>query len=212
MSEPLPKRTKKDNGLTQQAFDQLLCNLGPDRERAAGEYIELRGALFTFFSFRGASNPDELIDETLDRAARRLNEGQSILTENRVNYFYGIAHNVWRESSVKANATTQLSEELWPGLSAVTTPYELVVKGMEARNAERRLDCLESCLSRLPDQERELVVAYYRDLGKTKIENRKLIAAQLGISLDSLRHKVARIRSKLGKCIKRCLKSQPPLA
>ena len=67
-----------DNSLTSASFDSLLAQLGPDRESAARAYIELRRALFIFFATRGAASPDEMTDETINRVARRLSEGERI--------------------------------------------------------------------------------------------------------------------------------------
>src|ERR1700741_3849122 len=98
MLEKLSTQVRRDSRLTQASFDHLLSCLGPDPESAAGEYVRLWDALFTYFAVRGAEAPDLLTDETFDRAARRLSEGQSIFTARPANYFYGVARNVWLES------------------------------------------------------------------------------------------------------------------
>ncbi|HMB27307.1 MAG TPA: hypothetical protein VKS99_04340, partial [Blastocatellia bacterium] len=71
-----------DNSLTPASFDSLLAQLGPDRESAARAYLDLRRALFIFFATRGAASPDEMTDETINRVARRLSEGERITTES----------------------------------------------------------------------------------------------------------------------------------
>src|SRR5215468_9319748 len=100
-----------DNSLTSASFDCLLAHIGPDRDSAARAYVELRRALFIFFAARGAANPDEMADEAINRAARRLSEGERITTENPSNYFYGVARNVWRESLAKGNVLMPLSDD-----------------------------------------------------------------------------------------------------
>jgi hypothetical protein len=67
---------------------------------------------------------------------------------------------------------------------------------------------LEKCLDQLLSEERELVVSYYQFDGAEKIEYRKRLAANLGLSGNSLRQKVARLRSRLAECVNDCQKSR----
>lgn len=207
MSESLSTKPKKESGLTQISLDHLLSRLGPDQESAAASYLELRRALFTYFAVQGAADPDQLIDETIDRTARRLSEGQTIFTEKPANYFYGVARNVWREHLAKAGSLSQLADETLPQSVSVANPHELMVEAVERKADDKRLACLDKCLESFPAEDRELIVGYYSDNGGTKIENRKAMASRLGVSLDSLRHRLARLRVKLGSCIERCMKS-----
>ena len=198
-----------DNSLTSASFDNLLAHLGPDRESAGRAYIELRRALSLFFATRGAAGPDEMTDETINRVARRLSEGKQITTESPANYFYGVARNVWRENLAKGNALISLSDGD-PVEGAQATPYDLLLGASERIETEIRHDCLEKCLERLDPGDRELVVSYYRFSGGEKIENRKRLAAQLGLSSNTLRQKVARLRSRLADCVTGCSRSRPP--
>lgn len=207
MLEGSSTKLKKTFGPTQESFDLLLSCLGTDRESASRAYIELRRALFTYFAVHGATDAEQLIDETFDRVARRLGEGQIIFTESPANYFYGVARNVWRESLAKASTTTQLPED--PNLHvSSTTPHDLMMESLESGTAEKRLACLEKCLQEFSAADRQLMLEYYRDGGGAKIEGRKTLATDLGISLDSLRHRVARLKLKLGSCVKRCMRRQ----
>ncbi|HZF38990.1 MAG TPA: hypothetical protein VE715_09210 [Blastocatellia bacterium] len=198
-----------DNSLTSASFDSLLTQLGPDRESAARAYIELRRALFIFFAARGAVSPDEMTDETINRAARRLSEGKRITTESPANYFYGVARNVWRESLAKGNVLIPLSDGD-PSGGVQTTPYDLLVASGEQIETEIRQECLEQCLGRLDPEDRKLVVSYYQFSGGEKIENRKRLAAHLGLPGNTLRQKVARLRSRLAECVTICRRSHRP--
>jgi RNA polymerase sigma factor (sigma-70 family) len=198
-----------DNSLTSISFDNLLAHLGPDRESAARAYIELRRALFMFFAARGAATPDEMTDETINRVARRLTEGKSITTESPANYFYGVARNVWRESLTKANVLIPLSDENSSG-EIQATPYDLLVGAREQIETEIRHDCLEQCLGRLDPKDRNLIISYYQFTGGEKIENRKKLAADFGLSNNTLRQKVARLRSRLAECMTICRRSRAP--
>jgi RNA polymerase sigma factor (sigma-70 family) len=198
-----------DNSLTSASLNSLLAHLGPDRESAGRAYIDLRRALFMFFATRGAAAPDQMTDETINRVARRLSEGKQITTESPANYFYGVARNVWRESLAKGNVLISLSDGDYAG-SAQATPYDLLLGARERIETEIRHDCLEKCLERLDPEDRELVVSYYRFSGGEKIENRKRLATQLGLSSNTLRQKVARLRSRLAECVSICRRSSPP--
>ena len=196
-----------DNSLTSASLDSLLAHLGPDRESAARAYLELRRALFIFFATRGAANPDEMADETINRAARRLSEGERITAENPSNYFYGVARNVWRESLAKGNVMIPLSDDT-PAGEVQTTPYDLLISASERVEAEIKHECLEKCLGRLDPDDRKSIVSYYQFSGGDKIENRKRLAAQLGLSSNTLRQKIARLRSRLAECVIVCRRTR----
>jgi len=196
-----------DNSLTSASFDSLLAQLGPDRESAARAYLEIRRALFIFFAARGAVSPDEMTDETINRVARRLSEGELITTENPSNYFYGVARNVWRESLAKGNVLIPLSDED-PAGSAQATPYDLLLSVSEQIETEINHECLEQCLGRLDPEDRKLIVSYYQFSGGEKVENRKRLATHLGLSSNTLRQKVARLRARLAECVIICRRSR----
>jgi len=198
-----------DNSLTSASLDSLLAQLGPDRESAARAYLDLRRALFIFFATRGAASPDEMTDETINRVARRLSEGERITTESPSNYFYGVARNVWRESLAKGNVLIPLSNDASAG-SAQATPYDLLLSAGERIETEIRQECLEKCLARLDPEDRKLIMSYYQFSGGEKIENRRRLATQLGLSSNTLRQKVARLRGRLAECVTICQRSRRP--
>src|ERR1051326_9571412 len=75
--------------LTQEAFDQLLVALGGDRDSAAQKYLEIRNNLTRFFEWRGCAFPEDHADETINRIAKRVAEGEEIL--NYSGYALGVA-------------------------------------------------------------------------------------------------------------------------
>src|SRR5215472_18339855 len=75
--------------LTQEAFDKLLSALGDDRESAGEKYIEIRGNLTRFFEWRGCPFPEDHADETINRVAKRIAEGEEI--RNPSSYCVGVA-------------------------------------------------------------------------------------------------------------------------
>src|SRR5438093_3077873 len=123
--------------LTRPAFDRLLQRLSAEPERAAREYDVVRYRLIGFFARRGVGPCEALADETIDRVARRLDEGQII--ERLDAYFYGVAMRVmleWR----KRRAQERTAERAFPRPEPASSS--------ELR--EVRVACLERCLRRLP--------------------------------------------------------------
>ena len=90
-------RSLKEWVLDEKAFDGLLISLSTDREKAAEIYEEIRCKLITFFEFRHCLFPQEQVDETINRVARRIVEGEIIHASDVTTYFYGVARNVLRE-------------------------------------------------------------------------------------------------------------------
>ena len=77
--------------------------------------------------------------------------------------------------------------------------------GDEAAQRETRLGCLDDCLRALPENGRELIVEYYQDDKRDRIERRKDIAARLGLQREALANRAQRLRDKLERCVTRCV-------
>src|SRR5262249_22742070 len=75
----------------------------------------------------------------------------------------------------------------------------------EATAKESRLKCLDDCLARLPVDCRALIVEYYQDRNRDRIERRKNLAAQLGLQREALANRAQRLRDKLEKCVNKCV-------
>ena len=72
----------------------------------------------------------------------------------------------------------------------------------EAR--EKMHGCLEKCLDELPNDDRELILEYYRSEGREKIERRSELAGRLGLSKNALILRASRIRTRLEGCVRSC--------
>ena len=181
--------------LTGEAFSKLLARLDPDRERAGEKYEDLRRTLIKFFEWRGAPFPEEQTDETFNRVARKLNEGIEI--KNVGGYCYEVARLVCLEA-LKGNDRRR---------DPLGTNYPDTAGADAADSAlerERLLDCLERCLNRLPAESRALIVEYYRDEKRDRIERRKALAEALGLRREALANRAQRLRDKLEQCVTRC--------
>jgi DNA-directed RNA polymerase specialized sigma24 family protein len=187
---------KNDWVLTSESFDLLLTLLDPDdRERAGRRYAELRDALEKFFEWRGASHPEELADETLNRVARKA----AVEPVREVqHYCLGVARLILLES-FKKSAREEKSLGEFSRLQTETYDRE-VDSGADAAK------CLARCLNRLTQENRELVIRYYDGEGAVKARNRKTMIERLGLPASTLRMRVLRLRQSLEECVGKCLK------
>ena len=174
--------------LEQAELDRLLVWLDSDRERAGERYEQIRWRLITIFAARNCAVPEELADETIDRVARRVADIETNYTGDKALYFFGVANNVHHEY-LKRPA---------PPESAVA-----IDEGDDDR--EQRHRCLEQCLGKLPADTREMLMRYYSQEKQAKIDLHKAMAGQMGVTINTLRLRVLRLKEKLQPCIKRCL-------
>lgn len=191
-----PSRREKVWALSADSFNRLLEGLNPDRELAGEEYEHLRRVLVTFFDWRGCAFPEDLADETFNRVARRMEEGEVI--RNLPDYCYGVARRLALEVLPKQSK----QEDEPPEFEQLSAPEE---DSEERRSREQMYECFEHCLKQLSPENQELVIQYYQTEKRAKIDNRIALANKLGVSLNVLRVRVYRLRATLEDCINRCL-------
>lgn len=179
--------------LTASGLERLLVRLDADPTRAAEAYEALRLSLTRFFDWRGAHFPDECADETLNRLARRLDEGAAVGDVRT--FALGIARLVRLEQARSPHLRQdQLDEQSIGSAPAVDDDTDPVLQ-----------DCLESCLASLPDDARALILEYYQDQRRQKIDRRVRLATQLGLTANALRSRAQRVRDRLERCVRSCL-------
>lgn len=177
-------------------FEPLLNLFDSDPEVAAERYEVMRLKLQAFFRWRGAGDPDSLVDETMDRVLNRVCAGAIIHSPS--SYFYSVARHLLREESQK-NRRFQTALLKDTALTFEQNPLIQKVEQLEEADAVQRLACLNECLSALPAQQRELIVRYYQYEG-AKSSHRKQMADLLGIPINALRIRVFRIRARVAEC------------
>src|SRR5215831_6651281 len=175
--------------LTQEAWDGLLACLGQDRESAGEKYIEIRGNLTRFFEWRGCPFPEDHADETINRVAKRIAEGEEI--RNPASYCVGVARMLLLEINKERVREQQALGEM------ATAPQSATQAAPEPDQAEDRVECLRTCLKDLPSDNRELIVEYYQGEKGSKIENRKKLTERFGVPVNTLRMRALRLREKL---------------
>lgn len=184
--------SQKGLGLSQDNFDELLAWLHPRRDEAGKIYEDIRQRLIKIFSYRGCPVAEDLADETINRVANKVREIKSTFVGNPSSYFHGVARYVYLEYVKK------IPEPLPPGL---------VSESEDPRESELAYNCLESCMSHLTPGNRELVLQYFQDEKRAKIDHRKELTRRLGITLNALRIRTHRLCASLKKCMQECLRA-----
>lgn len=175
----------------QEAFDNLLLWLNPDRDKAGEKYEKIRNRLIQIFASRGCLEAEDLADQTINVVASKIDwllehyEGEPTI------YFYAVAQKLHLEHLKRK------------------PPPDVLRFNPHDPEVERLHSCLDKCLEQLSPDERELVIRYQEGDKKARIEQRKKLAAELNITRNALRIRVFYIHSRLEKCIVDCLKDLP---
>jgi len=177
--------------LTQEAFDKLLHALDGDRERAGNIYQETRSNLIRFFEWRGCPFPEDHADETINRVAKRILEGEDVRDVTK--YFFGVARLLFLEIQ-KARARE---------LNALNNLPDAEPSFHDSDEA--RLDCLRQCLGGISADQRDLIIGYYQGEKSNKIKNRQILAERLRVPIGTLRTRALRLREQLEVCVEKCL-------
>jgi DNA-directed RNA polymerase specialized sigma24 family protein len=164
----------------------MLRWLGPDPDAAGRKYEDIRRSLVLFFESRRCLSAEEEADKTIDRVARRIDEGEQVKTSNPYLYFYGVALKVLIEYQRRPPA-------------AFPPPLP-----DDPADVELRHSCMESCLAELPAETRQMLTEYCQIDRRLKDGGRKM-AQRLGISVNALRLRVHHARDGLSACVEKCL-------
>ena len=180
-------------------FTRLLQWLDDGTDSRGERYLEMRRRLVAYFDRRNRPAPDILADETFDRVSRTLEETGSIQITPPARYCYVVARFVLLEDIRRGDRTVPY-DDARPGRPAA--PSTGAVAGLES--ASRALDCLRLCLASLAVPDRELIVEYYRDARRQKIDRRRALAEALGITANALSIRAFRLRARLDTCVAGC--------
>jgi RNA polymerase sigma factor (sigma-70 family) len=177
----------RERVLTQAAFDSLLAWLDSDREKAGKKYEDIRRRLIKIFTCRGCHEAEDLADETINRVTSKVDQVAGGYAGDPALYFYGVANKIHHEYLRRKPP------------AAVAPPAILT------QDIEQEYECLEECMRRISPASRELIMQYYREEKRAKIDHRKELAERLGIALNALRIRAHRVRASLQQCVRECL-------
>jgi RNA polymerase sigma factor (sigma-70 family) len=187
----------RDSAIPPESFEEILAWLNPDRDVAATMYVQLRHDLAKIFMWGRCADPEGMTDDVLDRVAKKVHEVRPTYEGDPRLYFRAVANNLIKENNKKIK--TQLSlEELELPQQPITETEDESIADIE--------ECLQQCLQKLSADKRELILGYYAKEKQAKIDYRTELAEKFGITVETLRVRVFRIRESLGECIGRCLK------
>ena len=176
--------------LTQNAFDELLHALDSDRDRAGNIYQKTRDNLIRFFEWRGCPFPEDHADETINRVAKRVSEGEEVREITK--YFFGVARLLFLEIQKERTRALHAFANLPQADDCLDSN-------------ETRLDCLKQCLKSISADQRDLIIAYYQSEKSHKIHNRQRLSERLRIPINTLRMRALRLRDQLEACVEACL-------
>ena len=177
--------TRHKWSLTQTAFDRLLACLDSNRDIAADRYLRIRRNLVRLFECRGCYTPDDYADETINRCARKIEQGEEI--RDVAMYSIGVARMLLREMCRDRSRHVRSLDEIpepcaWPEMHS---------------DLEHGVEALRVSLEQLSHDDRFLILNYYNGDKSDKIKTRKKLSELFGIGASTLRMRAMRIREKL---------------
>jgi DNA-directed RNA polymerase specialized sigma24 family protein len=197
---------KRDWITTPQAFERLLAWLDEGGDSDGEAYLQMRRRLVLYFQRKRCLTPDDLADETLTRVTRRLEEEGRITDATPARYCYIVAKFVLlehlRDPEVRQVRELDVPEQVRDPRDP-REPGPGAVHG-ETTHDERMLECLDRCLAGLEPGDRTLILEYYRDEQRARIDRRRQLAANLGVTANALAIRACRLRDKLERCVRAC--------
>lgn len=180
-------------------FDALLVLLDSDRPKALEIYFQIRTKLIRFFAWRGYDQPEELADETLDRAIAKLASGAAVERKAVRSYILGVARKVFLEAMRRRRLEREVLADLTSTPSQTPTPA----------SDDGLLTGLIHCLGQITSDERRLILRYYEGDSAERVRIRQGLADELGVPLNALRIRAHRIRKRLEDCTRGQLSGGP---
>jgi DNA-directed RNA polymerase specialized sigma24 family protein len=194
--------------LTQSAFSRLLYWLDDGIDSHGEKYLEMRRRLVSYFDRRNRTAAEDLADETLNRVSKTLEQSGTIAITPPARYCYIVARFVLLEDFRRERKHVGLEDPRSASVLRFRVTDAAADPGDDRAVREQRLDCLDRCLQELRAGQRELIVEYYRDMGRQKIDRRRRLAEGLGITMNALGIRACRIRDSLMACVQGC-RQQP---
>lgn len=187
------------------AFKRMLAWLDPDPDLAGQLYNRIQRKLIQTFACRGCAFPEYevLTQKTIEVVTSKFEGSGNAFSENYVGspvaYFYGVARYVYleymRDRKEASRSMRDRKEEVQK------------VNGKDCLS-ECRQKCLEECLKRETYKDRKLILQYYQEDKRSKIDRRLEMADQKKANLNRLRIRMCRIRKRLRECIEKCVERE----
>ncbi|MDX6694577.1 MAG: hypothetical protein QOF02_2180 [Blastocatellia bacterium] len=174
-----------------EAFARFLESLSPEPEEAARHYTRLHQKLAGLFSMKGLPDPLSAADETIDRAALKINAGTPVPDVGK--YCLGIARNIVKERLRRTQRESPAFLNFVNDLSSATD-----------EQLERIYNILKPCFEQLAGEEQQLLVSYCQVMrGQARAEHRRQLAETMKTTMLALRMRVTRLRTSLTNCVEK---------
>jgi DNA-directed RNA polymerase specialized sigma24 family protein len=188
--------------MTPDDFEELLLWLDPDpdgtgvpdRDRGAERYEKIRLRIIRIYQNRGWHRSEEVADEALERVGPKVKKLRPTYVGDPALYILGIAKRVHLEMVRDEDVILPPPPDTDP----------------DREELELRHAWLEYCLVTLKPESHELIICFYQGERREKIENRKQLAARLGITPGALSLRAMQVRRKLLDCMQGYLSGQEP--
>ena len=181
----------------------MLRLVDPSGTNASQNYEKLRTKLICFFAWKRCENPEDLTDRTIDRVARKIDDGEEI--GNVTAYCRRVAGFVLKEYWDESSKRQSILEELQTGGQLVLDPRIAPDESNHSELSERRLNCMRQCLDNLSPDNRGMITEYYHGEKRAKIDKRGCMAKNMLISKNAQRIRIFRLRRILAACVNECL-------
>jgi hypothetical protein len=179
------------HALGREAFARFLESFSPEPEEAGRHYTRLHQKLVGLFSMKGLSDPVSAADETIDRAALKINAGTPVPDVSK--YCLGIARNIAKERLRRTQRESSAFLNFVNDLSSVTD-----------EQLERIYTILKPCFEQLTGEEQQLLMSYCQVMrGQARAEHRRQLAESMKTSMLALRMRVTRLRIILANCVEK---------
>lgn len=185
---------KKERDPTPEEFEKMLNWLAADRDEAGRKYETIRHRLIRIFVARGCIDAERLTDEVMNRVAVRIVKLPEAYEGDPAKCFHGFAEKVYLEYLRDQREQSFVEPPPQP-----SSPDD---------EREQEDQCLKQCMEPFPASDRQLVLRYHQHEKRAKIDDRKKMASELGITLSGLRTKIHRICLPLEECVRKCLEQK----
>ena len=189
--------------MTHEDLQRLLAHFHADPEEAGKLMLAFMGRLEYYFISNNVIDPPLYVQETISRTAVWLCQGKP-LNATIKSFMMKVAVNVKHEAlrhQIKETRSLHELPRVWAQQKMSTA---------ERHHHEARLNCLQECLQQFKPEEREALQEYYQDSEEDEPQNKErrqdMVRKYGKKSSGHLTTWVNRLKSKTGKCVKKCLK------
>lgn len=183
-------------------FEKLFPYLDANEQHAWERYGIICRKLITFFETKIIVDPVDCTIKTFHRVLKNIDNDKINRTPIFDKYFLDVAYYIFKETSREAPKSIEI---LSPPQIPVTNPEDEEDEDQKRKETEQLLDYLDHCMKELQKNDQDLIIDFYKGVGKERIKIRKNLAKKLDMTINALRIRANRLRDKLRKCLYECL-------